>query len=509
MARGSPSRPPRPLLASAGRPVAGGLAGTLFDKTTSEVARGTHVAAKDNQGLQAIIIVLTLLVIGLGVGLLLVNNAKKTATARADQAEKSQQEAASAERRAQEEANNYKEWMGFGSGESYEALQKSIGEDLERFGSTMPEEERSYRRILEQVFEENRNLALNEAEAKKSVKELQEKMLALEAQKQEQVNQYETKMKESADKLASETNNFKQQYGKVNQEKDKLANDFRKLQETHDENMAQAAQTKAALTKKVADLERSVDLIKRQLPGKDPFAQPADGTVAWVNQREQRVWIDLGSADGLRPQITFSVYAVGQPDAEQAVKKASIEVVRILDDHMAEAKVTGDDNKNPLMPGDKIYSPVWEPGRTVGFAIAGFIDIDGDGKSDLEQLKRIITASGGKVDVAPNNKGEKEGQAQVETRFLILGTRPEDAYRSAWVKSWTEISNEANQLGIETVPLQEFLTLMGWKNDAQVVPLGIDANPDDFAAQPHTQELPRKTGQPAGVFKKRLPKVSY
>ena len=467
------------------------------------------MAAKDNQGLQAIVIVLALLVVGLAVGLFLINNAKKTATARADQAETSAQNASSAERKAQEEANNYKEWMGFASGESYEALQKSIAEDLGRFGANFAEEDRNYRTILAQIFEENRKLAINEGIAKQDVAKLQASLTALEAEKEQEVKQYEAKANELAADLAREKNKFEQQYAQINKEKDKIAADFAALQQSHDEAVAQLNAAKAALERQVTSLERSVELIKRQLPSKDPFAQPADGSITWVNQRYSKVWIDLGSADGLRPQVTFSVYEVGEPDAEQAVKKASVEVLRIIDEHMAEAKVTDDDPKNPVMPGDKLYSTVWEPGRTVGFAIAGFIDIDGDGASDLEQLKRIIAASGGKVDVAPNEKGAKEGQVQVETRFLVLGERPDDAHLGAWRDSWDQISREASDLGIETVPLEHFLKLLGWQNDADVVPLGIDARADDFAAKPHTQELPRKTGQPSGAFRKRLPQVSY
>ena len=45
------------------------------------------MATRENQGLQAIIIVLTIFDLGLLVGVLLVNNARKTQKARADNAE--------------------------------------------------------------------------------------------------------------------------------------------------------------------------------------------------------------------------------------------------------------------------------------------------------------------------------------------------------------------------------------------------------------------------------------
>lgn len=467
------------------------------------------MAAKDNQGLQAIVIVLALLVVGLGVGLVLVNNSRKTEKARADSAETNAQNAANSERQVQEEANYYKESMGFGRGESYASMQAAIKEDLDRWGANFPEEDRNFRTILGQIFEENRKLALNEAEAKAREADLQAKLTALEAEKEQELAKYRADKEAAAAELAAERNKFTEQYERVNQEKEDLAAEFAKLQEEHAEAVKDLNATRAALEQKIASLQDSVEKLKLKQPQEDPFAQPADGEVTWVNQGENKAWINIGRNDGLRPQVTFSVYEVGEADADQAIKKASIEIVQVLSGGLSEAKITGDDPKNPVMPGDKIYSPAWAPGRQTGFAIAGFIDLDGDGSSDLEQLKRIIRTSGGKVDIAPNAQGEKEGAAQVETRFLILGEQPDSPNRTAWVNSYQEISREAGNLAIPTIPLQRFLELIGWKNDADVVPLGIDASERDFTAQPRAQELPRKTGQPQGVFRKRLPKVSY
>lgn len=467
------------------------------------------MAAKDNQGLQAIVIVLALLVVGLAVGIFLINNARKTEKARADSAEQSASQAASSERQIQEEANNYKEAMGFSRDVSYEAMQKSISEDLQRYGQNFEEEDRNYHTILDQIFQENRKLADNEAEAKQLVAKLEGRLAAIVAEKEEQITQYRAEAQAAAEDLAREKNKFEEEYARINKENEQLAAQFENLQQEHAETVAQLNQTRAQLEQKIASLQDSIEKLKLKQPEEDPFAQPADGEITWVNQAENKVWVNIGSKDGLRPQVTFSVFEVGQPDADQAVKKASIEIVQILSGGMAEAKITGDDQANPVMPGDKIYSPAWAPGRQVGFAIAGFIDIDGDGSSDLEQLKRIIAANGGKVDVAPNAEGEKEGDAQVETRFLILGDRSESPNRTAWARSYDQISEEAGNLAIPSIPLQQFLELIGWKNDSDVVPLGIDARESDFAAQPREQELPRRSVAPTGAFRKRLPKVSY
>ena len=54
------------------------------------------------------------------------------------------------------------------------------------------------------------------------------------------------------------------------------------------------------------------------------------------------MWINVGAADAIRRQVTFNVYDADEHDANRAVKKGSIEVTRLMGDHMAEARVTQD-----------------------------------------------------------------------------------------------------------------------------------------------------------------------
>ena len=65
-----------------------------------------------------------------------------------------------------------------------------------------------------------------------------------------------------------------------------------------------------------------------------------------MNQYNRTVWINLGRADGLEPQITFSVYSGDTDNLAKATKKASIEVTQITSDHMAE-RVVEDKNSDP------------------------------------------------------------------------------------------------------------------------------------------------------------------
>ncbi|MCC6493289.1 MAG: hypothetical protein IT424_09730 [Pirellulales bacterium] len=471
------------------------------------------MAAKENQGLQAIVIVLTILFLLAGVGLLLVNNARKTAVARAESAEKASADSQRAAAEAQSEANNYKAWIGFPEDAVYASLEPQYKADQDRFGKNMEEQSRNYKTMLENIDAERQTLVKNEADAKAQVKQLSDQLAAVEAEKEQQIKQHLDALNKAKAEFAAEQAKFAEDRAATLAEKEKISANMQQLQADHDKAIADLNAEKTTLQNTIAQLERRVDKLREGVPSPDQFAQPADGRITWVDQRNGKVWINLGSADGLRPQVTFSVIDSNTADAEAAKQKGTIEVVRVEDAHMAEAQITSDDPKTPLMVDDRIYSQVWDRGRVVSFGIAGFIDLDKDGRSDLQKLKDIIAANNGKVVAAPDETGKlPEGaELQVETRYLILGKFPDGArpQDGALRESWNALSEQARSLGIETIPLDEFVKLMGWRLDNRSVAMGAGSRSQDFPAEPRdASALPRRV-EPTGVFKPRLPGVAY
>lgn len=469
------------------------------------------MAAKENQGLQAVVIVLTIFLLLTGVGLLFVNNARKTAVAEREDARKQLSDSQSKQAQLDSEAKNYKAWIGFPEDALLDSLTPQFDEDKTRFGLGVDEASRAYKTMLQSVFEEKEKLVKNEANAKAEVKSLKEKLLALESEKEAQVKAHLAALDKAKQDLADVQQKAKQQYDEISAKNNDIAKSMTDDRAKHAEELAKINADKTAVETANAKLERQVDKLREGLPEVDQFAQPADGRVTWVNQRYGKVWIDLGSSDGLRPQVTFSVAAEGNADAEQAEKKGSIEVIRVLDAHMAEAQITSDDAKNPILTGDRIYSQVWDRGRTVGFAVAGDIDLDKDGQDDLQRLKDIVAANSGRIDAAPNAAGALEGDLKIDTRYLVLGKYPDgtQARDEALRATWKTLSDDAERLGIETIPLEEFIKLMGWRIDNRSIAMDASSRNADFPPEPLGEVLPRKTVQPAGVFKKRLPAVSY
>ena len=185
-----------------------------------------------------------------------------------------------------------------------------------------------------------------------------------------------------------------------------------------------------------------------------------------VNQKESVLYIDVGSADNLRPQQTFSVFDKGTTGVMEAKPKGRVEVTQVLGEHVAVCRILDDKVSNIIVPGDLLVTPAWDPGRRIHFAIAGFIDITGDNKDDLELLKSLIDLNGGVVDE----------EVTVQTRYVVQGEdrgtgeggAATDAERAAFNAKVTA----AIEIGVDRLSVDKLLSLMGWRADVKSVTLG-------------------------------------
>lgn len=86
-------------------------------------------------------------------------------------------------------------------------------------------------------------------------------------------------------------------------------------------------------------------------------------------------------------------------------KKAGIEVIRVMDAHLSGANRPRQNGQSDL-PGDRLYTPVWQPGRRLRFALTGFMDIDGDGSNDRELVRNLILLNDGMIDAEQGDDGK-------------------------------------------------------------------------------------------------------
>ena len=133
------------------------------------------------------------------------------------------------------------------------------------------------------------------------------------------------------------------------------------------------------------------------------------------------------------------------------------------------------------------------------------MDIDNDGKSDLQRVINLITMNGGVVDCYLDDDFKRIGKMLTSTRFVVLGKAPDANATKERIDERTRMMRDADRLGLRTIALAELLVRMGWKNQTPVVRFGAGANPNDFRAQP-PEGVPRTSGgNVSDVFRKREP----
>ena len=464
--------------------------------------------ARENQGLQIALIIFVTFTVALGaltywVYRLYDEQASKAKTAQDEARTKSDLANKSAA-----DATLLKKWIGIAPTENIEAIDKNFKEDMKKYGAGSAEGDADYRRLLEKLSKtlKERNTDLEEAKAK--VPKLQDEYKNRVEQMDAQRKQFEDRAAKAEQDRASEQSKFNGERDRITREESKLQTDLQNARKLFTESLAKVDEKIQQSTQRIRKLldanQEANDIINNLKGGK---IGAFNGEITWVNQRDHTAWINLGRADALSRQVTFGVYAAGSTDVKQS--KAGIEITQILGDHSAEARILDDNPTDPIIPGDKIFTPLWSPGEERHFALAGLMDVNGDGRGNLEVMLNIIKTGGGVVDCyiadSGKDKNKIKGAISVNTNCLILGPAPDEKGDPAQREAFTKILREADQYRLPKMQLADFLQRIGWKNMSLVVRYGRGANPNDFRARPDEGVVRKSTGNTSDVFKDREP----
>ena len=463
--------------------------------------------ARENQGLQIALIIFVMLTIVLGVTTFIFFRQYDEASIAEADAKGKAAENMEGLRNLQGVNSELKKILGFADGEGLETIQDEHRKDMLTFAGTAPKDVQFYRPMLQYLhgtIEKNNQVLQGQNTANQDLKAINERR---DSGVKGQIATEKAAAVKAAQDLVDERSKFNADRSRFTSAEAALAKKLEKGRKESEEALArlqgtleetsiqvqQLTQLNREKTKKLGDVVR------------ESF-EVADGEVTWVNQRNGTVWINLGRADGLGRQTSFSVYAADTNDVTKTGKKASVEITQILGDHVAEARIVEDEVSDPILPGDKIYTPVWSPGEQRRFALAGTIDIDGDDKSDLDMIRNLITMNGGVVDAWMDDKAI-HGKMTVNTRYLVKGEAPGAGGKPDpdAIARWTKMIGEADKMGIQEIPVGQLLTQMGWRNQTPVVTYGPGGNPKDFRPLPRDGVNRASAGNVSGLFKDRQP----
>ena len=450
--------------------------------------------ARETTAYQIGLIVSIVLTIILGVTTFIFYKAEEEAVKARNVAEKETQEAKDETVEIQKEINTLKGVVGKGSGDLVDDIMTEFEGDQQQFAETYPNnsavdpQAANYPEMLTFLTIGNKDL-YNQLDDQKS---------DIETLKTEHKNIADEKDKEIV-ALREQFQDQAQQIKEKHEEYDKGLKEHFAAQEDDDKRIQATLNSKDKelddKKEKIADRDSLIESKEIKLKGaiseleksREVNLEAPDGEVIWVNQPSRTVYINLGYGDGLRRQTTFNVYEDDVVNAVGAQPKGTIEVIRIDEPHLSVAKIksdkfepTYDGSKAPIVKGDRLISAIFHRGRPERFAISGFIDIDSDGMNDLEMLISLIKRNGGLVDAFVDSEGNRMGRLSSQTKFLVLGTPPNDKSSKKLTDAHGKITKSAKQYGIKELDLKDLLNYMGYTGREGSIGLGRRTKPEDF-----------------------------
>lgn len=231
------------------------------------------------------------------------------------------------------------------------------------------------------------------------------------AELQAQVSDYQARV----DQYRSQVDRLE---GQMRSQLDRRTEDFQERERTL---AAQNAKLQEELLLAIDQLDRLRGVSEDALKPKDEYAL-VDGNIIEIRPTAGEVVIDLGRQDKVVLGQTFSVYRDGaalSPDldtGEYNEGKAVIEIVDIRPD-TSRARIVRESRGNPIVRGDIIANPVYDPKKEYTFVVYGEFDANQDGlasRLETAELSALIKNWGGNV------QDELTGGVD----FLVMGRKP-------------------------------------------------------------------------------------
>ena len=306
-------------------------------------------------------------------------------------------------------------------------LEGQFASDMSALGAEVPPENRNYHKLPEVLLGAIRDRNAQYAMARTEATQIRVDAEAEIDNAKKSKDLAEQKADAANKKVGTLSDQFTEDRARMNQEKEETKDKLNKIVLDFGSFRKQSTDERSVLSAKAEKLEGTIKTQSKRLNilQNDRF-ENAQGLIRFVTSGGKLVTINLGSADALRPNVTFGVIDGDETRLQDADLKASIQVIKVQGPHLALARVVAMPAiRNPIIPGDKIYSPFWSPGRRVKIALAGDIDINGDGRPDNDQIKGQIKAAGSVVAAEVTSSGEVIGKLDATVRFLVVGEAPE------------------------------------------------------------------------------------
>ncbi len=255
-----------------------------------------------------------------------------------------------------------------------------------------------------------------------------------------------------------------------------------KITDKNDQDVRQFETVRNALQGQIATLEgekktltAEKDRIKRKYDKTQVVNYDLpDGKIVRVSPKLNKVYLNIGTIDGLRTNRTFAVYDKNTTNFQKDKHKAMIEVTDVTGARQSEARVTLEDPLQPILQGDYILTATWDPGYRVPIALIGIFDLDDDGNSDRLRLVQMIEKNGGDVVAQHDEDGKVIGKIDAATRFVVLGNSPSGTDFNPNVQlAIQELRTQAKDNSVQQISVRKLLNWMGTHGRAKTQRLDV------------------------------------
>jgi hypothetical protein len=390
------------------------------------------MAARESQGLQIALIIFGLLTVALGISTYLFFDKFQQETLKISSLQEEALKAKANQEIAEKDLRDLKRLVTDTPSEKVAAL-VSTHEELHKTLNPQSADETAviytYPELIEQLEVTKRQLAGDLDSSRSQVLTHEKRIQDIELGLNGQIAVYKKKSEDAAQRLAGIENNYSLAATQFTQKTDAAlaAVEVQKrnlgTRETEvAKSIEQRDQVIRGKEKREKDLLTAIDKLRP-----DPEqVKTAAGRVSLVRTENKTAYINLGSADGLRPRVRFLVIANNNQAIGEATPKATLEVTQVLEGHRSIARILDSELLDPVLPNDRIYSETWKKGQRTGFALAGWMDMDGDGRSDRRKIVAIIARNSGRIDAQVEDDGRITGKMTPETDYLLTGDYPRE-----------------------------------------------------------------------------------
>lgn len=319
---------------------------------------------------------------------------------------------------------------------------------------------------------------------------------------QKKADELQAAQKDFADKLADMEKRYKNEFAKSDQQLGEIRTSYNQQSEDRNKLKEQAAQDNKALNETIGRKNQEIASLKALAQKKQneidefkvkhpeaPTSMRTDWRIVQMDDRGTHPYINLGSADHVKPQLTFTIYGVGVDGRPNSQPKGTLEVISVVGPHLSQTRITSekDANRDPIIVRDIIYNASWNPNIKKHIAVAGIIDLTGDGRDSLMEFIRNLERQNIIVDAFEDPKdGSMKGQITYQTDYLILGATPDRAggrqgdAEKRILEGRKLMQEEAKKYGVPVKNLISYLEMIGYALPHTIRSRGPSSRDSDY-----------------------------